>query len=174
MCVLMTLYPVIQLIETTYIVPFSRHHSVSFYKRLFVLTMPAFIWPVRVYYEDTDAGGLVYHANYLNFFERARTEWLRHHGIEQDSLRQEHHVLFVVRSMCVDYHKPAQFNQMLHVDVSVMNYGRASLNIKQEIHHHQRILASAEVRLACIHSHSLRPQALPLILVDLLKRTYSP
>jgi acyl-CoA thioester hydrolase len=123
--------------------------------------MSDFIWPVRVYYEDTDAGGLVYHANYLNFFERARTEWLRSYAIEQDVLRHTHGILFVVRRLCVDYHKPARFNQMLHIHTCVTKIGRASLDMAQEIRHGEETLASAQVKLACVDCHSLRPQAMP-------------
>ena len=74
-----------------------------------------FVWPVRVYYEDTDSGGVVYYANYLKFMERARTEWLRARGFEQDVLLGEHRLMFAVRSLSVDYHRPARFNDLLAV-----------------------------------------------------------
>ncbi|MGH8312809.1 MAG: YbgC/FadM family acyl-CoA thioesterase, partial [Gammaproteobacteria bacterium] len=85
-----------------------------------------FTWPVRVYYEDTDAGGVVYHAHYLKFLERARTEWLRHLGYEQDELRRRFGVLFVVTSLKLDYHKRVRFNAELAVSVEILHRRRAS------------------------------------------------
>jgi len=84
--------------------------------------MKTFTWPVRIYYEDTDAGGVVYYANYLKFFERARTEMLRAEGFEQDQLLQNEGVLFVVRSVQVDYLTPARFNEQLQVDCQVAEF----------------------------------------------------
>ncbi|MFN4263273.1 MAG: YbgC/FadM family acyl-CoA thioesterase [Thioalkalivibrionaceae bacterium] len=92
-----------------------------------------FEWPVRVYYEDTDAGGVVYHANALRFFERARTEWLRSLGFEQDGLREQLRVLFVVRSMTIEWLAPLRFNQSLIVDCEPREIGRARLRLHQSI-----------------------------------------
>jgi acyl-CoA thioester hydrolase len=92
-----------------------------------------FFWPVRVYYEDTDNGGVVYYANYLKFMERARTEWLRTRGVEQDVLVQQQGVIFAVRSAQLDYLKPARFNQLLAVSVNVVQVGKASLTFEQRV-----------------------------------------
>jgi len=87
-----------------------------------------FDWPVRVYYEDTDAGGVVYHSKYLNFMERARTEWLRHLGFEQTVLRDDMQILFVVHSMSIDFKKPAKFNDLLQVSSELEKLGRSSFS----------------------------------------------
>lgn len=92
-----------------------------------------FNWPIRVYYEDADTAGVVYYANYLKFMERARTEWLRQHGVEQDLLRQDQGLVFAVRSVQVDYLKPARFNQLLSVSVDITERGKASATLAQEI-----------------------------------------
>ncbi len=92
-----------------------------------------FLWPVRVYYEDTDSGGVVYYANYLKFMERARTEWLRSLGFEQDQLLEKEGVLFAVRRVEVDYRRPARFNDALTVSASIKSRGKASLTFQQEI-----------------------------------------
>ncbi|MGH8362047.1 MAG: tol-pal system-associated acyl-CoA thioesterase [Gammaproteobacteria bacterium] len=123
-----------------------------------------FTWPVRVYYEDTDAGGVVYHAHYLKFLERARTEWLRHLGYEQDELRRRFGVLFVVTSLKLDYHKPARFNAELAVSVEILHRRRASLTFAQTVERldteHAR-LCSAEVTAVCVDSASFKPQPWP-------------
>lgn len=92
-----------------------------------------FRWPVRVYYEDTDAGGVVYHANALRFFERARTEWLRALGFEQDALREAYGVLFVVRAMSIEWRAPLRFNQSLIVDCEPLAMSRVQLRLRQSI-----------------------------------------
>ena len=93
--------------------------------------MNEFLWPVRVYYEDTDSGGVVYYANYLKFMERARTEWLRQFGFEQDELIHNEGVIFAVRSVQVDYLLPARFNDELSVSAKLIEQGRASLTITE-------------------------------------------
>jgi len=122
---------------------------------------------VRVYYEDTDAGGVVYHANYVKFLERARTEWLRHLGFEQDQLRRDFGVLFVVTSLKLDYHRAARFNDELAVSVQIRHLLRASLTFAQTIHSlaagHAR-LCSAEVTAACVDSESFKPQPWPRVI----------
>lgn len=127
--------------------------------------MKAFSWPVRVYYEDTDSGGIVYHANYLKFFERARTEWLRGLGFEQDHLRQELRLLFVVRSIAVDYLRPALFNDLLSVVTELQPPRGASLlfdqRIEKESEGRPEILVRASVKVACLDAGTLRPRALP-------------
>ncbi len=91
---------------------------------------PGFSLPVRVYYEDTDSGGVVYYANYLKFMERARTEWLRSLGFEQDALREREGVIFAVRRAEIDYRKPAVFNDLLTVTADLSGSGRASLGLR--------------------------------------------
>ena len=126
--------------------------------------MTEFIWPVRVYYEDTDSGGVVYYANYLKFMERARTEWLRSLGFEQDELLKRDNILFAVRSLSLDYLKPARFNDRLLVSARVSARGRASLNFDQAVTRADsatEILCTGQVRIACLAADTLRPHALP-------------
>ncbi len=123
-----------------------------------------FTWPVRVYYEDTDLGGVVYYANYLRFLERARTEWLRHLGFEQDVLRERLGVQFVVVGIKLDYHRPARFNDELLVSVNVIGIKRVSLVFDQEIHDASAggaLVCSAEIRVACVDSVTIKPKPLP-------------
>jgi acyl-CoA thioester hydrolase len=139
-----------------------------------------FLWPVRVYYEDTDSGGVVYYANYLKFMERARTEWLRARGIEQDSLIEQEGVIFAVRSVQVDYLSPARFNQLLNVSAEVTRPGKASFTFHQKItlatantetNHSTSMQPAAEndatllcegcIKIACIDVKSLRPRPIP-------------
>ncbi|WP_455203584.1 tol-pal system-associated acyl-CoA thioesterase [Kaarinaea lacus] len=126
--------------------------------------MKEFIWPVRVYYEDTDNGGVVYYANYLKFMERARTEWLRAQGLEQDTLIKDHDTIFAVRSVQVDYLKPALFNQLLNVSVLVHKPGKASVTFDQTItpaDDRNVILCQGRIKVACLHASSLRPRPIP-------------
>ena len=126
--------------------------------------MSQFEWPVRVYYEDTDNGGVVYYANYLRFMERARTEYLRSLGFEQDQLIRENDILFAVRSMKIDYHAPASFNDRLSVSVDILKRSRASLTFAQIVTRADGSgaeLCSAEVNVACLAASTFRPQALP-------------
>ncbi len=124
-----------------------------------------FSWPVRVYYEDTDAGGVVYYANYLRFMERARTEWLRALGFEQDMLRDEHGVVFAVRHAEVDYLKPALFNDSLEVTSKIVDLRRASFTFEQSIVRHDSDkpteLCRGRVRVVCVDMDGFRPCALP-------------
>lgn len=122
---------------------------------------PQFNWPVRVYYEDTDAGGVVYHSNYLNFMERARTEWLRHLGFEQTYLKESLNVIFVVHSMQIAFKKPAKFNDLLNVSTEIIKLGRGSLEFLQKITVNQQTLIEAHVKLACVHDQSFKPVAIP-------------
>jgi acyl-CoA thioester hydrolase len=117
----------------------------------------SFHWPVRVYWEDTDAGGVVYYANYLKFMERARSEWLRALGFEQDVLRDETGIVFVVRRVEIDYLSPARFNEELDVSVRLHEVGRASLSVKQELMRADTCLARAEVTLACVDAARFKP-----------------
>lgn len=126
-----------------------------------VLMNPVFSIPIRVYYEDTDAGGVVYHSNYLNFMERARTEWLRSLGFEQDELRREYGVIFAVSAVSIDFQRPARFNELLAVTVEVVRRGAASLQLAQDVRRGEDTLASAEVRIACIDAERFVPRAIP-------------
>lgn len=120
-----------------------------------------FSWPVRVYYEDTDAGGIVYYANYLKFFERARTEWLRATGIGQQALIDEHGAGFVVRSVQIDYHAAARLDDELVLTLSITKLGRASVLFSQQALRGQQLLASAHVKVGCVDLTSLRARAIP-------------
>ncbi len=128
----------------------------------------AFHWPVRVYWEDTDAGGVVYYANYLKFMERARSEWLRAQGFEQDVLRAEAGVVFVVRRVEIDYLSPARFNDRLDVSVSRLEIGRASLGVDQTISRGSSRLACARVTLACVDAERFKAVKIPAPLLQAL------
>ena len=124
--------------------------------------MTPFAWPVRVYYEDTDAGGVVYYANYLRFMERARTEWLRAHGVEQDRVTAEHGTLFVIVGCDVRYHKPARFNDELSVTCALEEHGKSRFVVSQEVRRGEERLVSATVTAACIDAASFRPRPIPI------------
>lgn len=126
--------------------------------------MALFQWDVRVYYEDTDSGGVVYYANYLRFMERARTEWMRSLGFEQDRLLAEQGILFAVRSASIDYLRPAHFNDRLDVTVDVRQRGRASLTLEQAVLRHGDTggpLCTGTVKIACLEAATFRPQPIP-------------
>ena len=126
--------------------------------------MRAFTIPVRVYWEDTDAGGVVYHASYLRFMERARSDWLRAIGIDQAGLIRDERLQFVVVEMQIRYHRPARFGDELQVSVQVTEQGRASVTLDQEVRSRTaagELLVSATVRAACLDSDSLKPRPLP-------------
>ncbi|HEX7972084.1 MAG TPA: tol-pal system-associated acyl-CoA thioesterase [Thiobacillus sp.] len=123
---------------------------------------------MRVYWEDTDAGGVVYYANYLKFMERARSEWLRALGVEQDALRDDAGVVFVVRRVEVDYLAPARFNDQLDVSVSLHEAGRASLGVKQELMRGPTRLAEAVVTLACVDALRFKPVKMPAPILQAL------
>ena len=130
-----------------------------------------FNWPVRVYYEDTDSAGIVYHASYLRFMERARTEWLRSLGFELSVLRTEHGVLFTVSRMRLEYLGPAYFNDMLDVSLGLARFGGASLLLDQSVYRAPReLLCRAEVRIACVDATTLRPRPIPQAVCTELKR----
>ena len=120
-----------------------------------------FSFPIRVYWEDTDAGGVVYHANYLCFLERARTEWVRAHGIEQQQLREQEDLVMAVREMRIDFIKPARLDDLLQVSVIMKERRPASFLMTQELFRGQECLLRADVRVACLHASSFRPRALP-------------
>ncbi|MEW6332499.1 MAG: tol-pal system-associated acyl-CoA thioesterase [Pseudomonadota bacterium] len=117
--------------------------------------------PIRVYYEDTDAGNVVYYANYLKFMERARTEWLRALGFEQDELIRRDGVIFAVRSANIEFRKPARFNDLLQATVRVSRRGRASLTFAQEIRRGDTVLCEGEVKVACLDAATFAPRPVP-------------
>jgi acyl-CoA thioester hydrolase len=123
-----------------------------------------FTWPVRVYYEDTDVSGVVYHANYLRFFERGRTEWLRAQGLSQETLRNEHGIAFTVANMQIDFLLPARLDDLLEVTVEVTSRKRASLifgQVLRQAEAQERVLARATARVGCVDMVNFRPCALP-------------
>jgi len=128
-----------------------------------------FHWPIRIYYEDTDAGGVVYHTNYIKFMERARTEWLRHLGFEQDELRDNDGVIFAVRSVQVDYFLPAKFNDELCVSSKVTQKGKASISIEQEVLRSSDMLCKGVIKVATLDDKSFKPRAMPENLYSAIK-----
>jgi acyl-CoA thioester hydrolase len=139
--------------------PFTHHPSRS-----------AFTWPVRVYYEDTDAGGVVYYANYLKFLERARTEWLRALGFELTGLARDHGAMFIVRSLAIDYLRPAAFNDEIAVTVELEELGAGQIMLRQRIARGADELATARVRLACVNPATFRPVRIPRSVAERLTR----
>jgi acyl-CoA thioester hydrolase len=137
-----------------------------------------FTWPVRVYWEDTDAGGIVFYANYLKFFERARTEWLRSLGLEQQRLREQGAGMFVVTHTDVRYHHPARLDDLLLVTARLLEAGRASLTIEQRVllqpppgevdTQAPRLLCEGRIRIGWVDARHLRPQRIPADLLALL------
>lgn len=116
---------------------------------------------VRVYYEDTDAGGVVYYANYLKFMERARTEWLRMLGFDQSRLTREHGIVFAVRAASLEFLKPARFDDALDVSVDIADRGRASINFVQSITCAATLLCEGTVRVACLDAMKFAPCPIP-------------
>ena len=123
--------------------------------------MAEFIWPIRVYYEDTDSGGVVYYANYLKFMERARTEWLRSRGYEQDIMRDQNGLIFAVRAVQLDFLQPARFNEQLEASVVVTACRGASIEFQQQVRRDSTVLCSASVKVACLAKDSFKPKRLP-------------
>ena len=134
-----------------------------------------FTWPVRVYWEDTDAGGIVFYANYLKFFERARTEWLRHLGVAQQQLRDEVGGMFVVSATQVQYHRPARLDDLLLVTARIEEAGRASLTIRQQAllkpqqeDQSETLLCEGSIRIGWVDAQTLRPQRIPAAILAVL------
>jgi acyl-CoA thioester hydrolase len=123
-----------------------------------------FSLPVRVYFQDTDAGGVVYHANYLNFMERARTEWLRAYGHSNAGLMKEFGMVFVMRSVKLDYLKPALLDDLLEVTAQIKDIGRSRLTLLQTVRRDDELLTEAEVHLVCVSLESFKPVSVPEIL----------
>ena len=131
--------------------------------------MSKFSFPIRIYWEDTDAGGIVYYANYLKFMERARTEWLRDLGVEQEPLRIEQQTMFVVVHADVHFKKPARYGDTLQVGCELKERSRASLTFAQAITRDRsnELLVTGEVRIACLDAIKLKPRGLPVVLQQL-------
>lgn len=129
-----------------------------------------FRWPVRIYYEDTDAGGVVYHASYIAFYERARTEMLRQHHFNQHTLLEEQ-VAFVVRRITVDYLSAARLDDLLEIQSEVTAMTRVTMTFSQRIVNAEgKVLNEAEVLIACINPHLMKPIALPKSIVAEFKQ----
>ena len=131
----------------------------------------SFEFPIRVYWEDTDAGGIVFYANYLRFFERARTEWLRHLGIEQQALRETTGGMFVVVETQLKYHKPAQLDDLLSVNASLLGKGRSSLIITQQAWRQAAqpmLLCEGTIRIGWVQAASLKPDRIPSSILERL------
>jgi acyl-CoA thioester hydrolase len=137
----------------------SPHHLVTY--EVYVVT--SFSFPVRIYWEDTDAGGIVYYANYLKFMERARTEWLRQLGVEQEPLLVEQGLMFVVVHADVHFKKPARYGDTLQIGCALKERSRASLTFDQAVTRDgtQELLVAGEVRIACLDAIKLKPRGLP-------------
>jgi acyl-CoA thioester hydrolase len=116
---------------------------------------------LRIYWEDTDAGGVVYYANYLRFFERARTEWLRACGVEQASLQAQENCIFVVAEVQLRYLAPARLDDLVTVTVRVLESGRASLQLEQQAWRGDTLLADGRVRVGCVRATTLKPCRIP-------------
>jgi len=116
--------------------------------------------PMRIYWEDTDAAGIVFYANYLKFFERARTEWLRSLGFEQEALRRDG-IAFVVSESALRYRRPARLDDMIEVSVAVLHLGQASLQIAQEARRAEDLLAEGTIRIGCVELGTFRPCRIP-------------
>lgn len=133
---------------------------------------PDYSWTVRVYYEDTDTGGVVFYANYLKFFERARTEWLRAAGISQQVMTETEGVMFVVKSTAVDYHAPAKLDDELKLTVVVERLGRASVQFLQEawrLGGKPELLATGRIKVGCVDLAAFRPSPIPALVLARIK-----
>ncbi|WP_019012593.1 tol-pal system-associated acyl-CoA thioesterase [Elioraea tepidiphila] len=129
---------------------------------------PAHRFALRVYFEDTDAGGVVYHASYLRFAERARTEWLRDLGLPHRQLIDESGLIFVVKRLSIEYHRPARLDESLVVETRVAGIGGASVELRQEIGRGGEGIATLDVALACVRLATGRPERIPATLRALI------
>lgn len=129
----------------------SKHHHV-------------FTLPIRVYFQDTDAGGVVYHASYVNFMERARTEWMRGFGYSNAGLMKELGVVFVVRSLKLDYLKPALLDDLLTVSAQLKAIGRSRVTLQQSLMRGDETLVEAEIHLVSVSMETFKPVSVPEVL----------
>ena len=128
-----------------------------------------FSWPIRVYWEDTDAGGIVFYANYLKFFERARTEWLRSLGIGQQQLKASTGGMFVVAQTSVRYLRPARLDDELMVTASLQQSGRASMTIEQQVLLKDTLLCEGSIRIGWVDASSMLAARIPLTIIESLR-----
>ena len=132
-----------------------------------------FTFPIRIYWEDTDAGGIVFYANYLKFFERARTEWLRSLGVEQQSLKDESGGMFVVSETQLKYFSPARLDDLLEVTAQTAEAGRASLVLKQQawlnVEGQRKLLAEGKIRIGWVDSQTMKPGRIPATILEALQ-----
>lgn len=126
--------------------------------------MSSFSWSTRVYYEDTDAAGVVYHSNYLKFMERGRTEWLRSVGYSQEELRERENIVFVVRNITMKFRQSARLDDLLDVQTRIKKIGGASFLFEQEVFNQAQLLCHADVNIACLSAQSFKPQRIPKLL----------
>ena len=124
----------------------------------------SFKWDVRIYFEDTDSGGVVYHSNYLKFMERARTEWLRSLNLNQAELKKKDKIMFVVAKVDINYIKPARFNDQLTIETIVDKIGASKVNLTQDIYNNSDLCTSAKVNIACLNSNNFKPQRIPKLI----------
>ena len=136
------------------------------------MTVP-FVFPIRIYWEDTDAGGIVFYANYLKFFERARTEWLRSLGIQQQSLKEESGGMFVVSETQIKYFSPARLDDLLEVTARTAEAGRASLVLAQQawltVDGERKLLAEGTIRIGWVDSQTMKPGRIPAVILEALQ-----
>ncbi|MEN9996278.1 MAG: Acyl-CoA thioester hydrolase YbgC [Pseudomonadota bacterium] len=134
---------------------------------------PSFVFPIRIYWEDTDAGGIVFYANYLKFFERARTEWLRSLGIQQQSLKEESGGMFVVSETQIKYFSPARLDDLLEVTARTAEAGRASLVLSQQawlaVDGERKLLAEGTIRIGWVNSQTMKPGRIPAAILEALQ-----
>jgi acyl-CoA thioester hydrolase len=134
------------------------------------MTVAAFRFAIRIYWEDTDAGGVVFYANYLKFFERARTEWLRAAGVQQQALRDETGAMFVVAEVQTRYLAPARLDDEIAVTVAVSELGAASMVLEQQAWRGDTLLATGSIRIGCVDGVTLRPRRIPAQVVTAVDR----
>ncbi|HEY9572328.1 MAG TPA: tol-pal system-associated acyl-CoA thioesterase [Pusillimonas sp.] len=125
---------------------------------------------IRVYYEDTDAGGVMYYANYLKFFERGRTEWLRRLGVDQSRLAEKEKRIFVVKNVEIQYRKPARLDDLLAIHSTITRVGPASVNFRQAAMRDMELLCESDIQVCCVDADSFRPAALTNQLRNLLEK----
>jgi len=123
--------------------------------------MSKYIHQFRVYYEDTDAGGVVYHANYLNFFERTRTEWLRSKGLQQSVMREQANVILAIRKMDIDFIFPARLDDLLTISTEVISHSKVVMQVKQEMYVEDVLVAKAEVQIVSLNAEKFKPMRFP-------------
>ena len=124
--------------------------------------MSKYIHQFRVYYEDTDAGGVVYHANYLNFLERTRTEWLRSKGLEQSNMRAQANVILAIRKMDIDFILPARLDDLLTISTEVESHSKVSMWVNQEIHVNEVLMLKAKVQIVSLNAEKFKPMRFPV------------